>query len=153
MFSQEAQVLLFKTHFLVVNLLVVNVSHYLRQVGSAYSESSVTFLPCEAFSMVIHPSRRVSLEQAHRIPQELAGRQVKQHVYVIVQTSNRHRYKVNVVADSSEVLPQSFLNILCDEFGSLFRAEHDVQMILRKCVRHILSPLPGLYCNPKLSHR
>src|SRR5260370_12439730 len=68
MFSQEAQVLLFKTHFLVVNLLVVNVSHYLRQVGSAYSESSVTFLPCEAFSMVIHPSRRVSLAGASHSP-------------------------------------------------------------------------------------
>src|SRR5260370_18841517 len=74
MFSQEAQVLLFNNHFLVVNLLVVNVSHYLRQVGSAYSESYLTFLPCETFSMVIHPSRRVSLEQSPRTPHDFARR-------------------------------------------------------------------------------
>src|SRR5260370_25113465 len=71
---------------------------------------------------------------------------MKKHVGVIVHTANRNRYEVDVVADASQVLPQSVLNILWNELPALFRTEHYVQMILGKRMRHDLSPLPGLHC-------
>src|SRR5262249_47126232 len=68
-------------------------------------------------------------------------------------TSHCHWNKVNVVANSCQVLPQSLLKIFRYEFRALFGAEHRMQMMLGERMRHGLSPLPGLDCISHASHR
>src|SRR5262249_5373672 len=107
----------------------------------------------QTFPMIVHPSRRVSFDETHCLSQTPAWRQVKEHVDVILHTSHRHWDKVNVLANSCQVLPQSFLKIFRDELRALFGTEHRMQMMLGECMRHGLSPLPGLNCISHASHR
>ena len=73
---------------------------------------------------------------------------MKKHVDVIVHTAHGNGYEIDVAADPGQVLPQSLLNVFCNELCALFGAKYDMLMVLCKGVSHGLSPLSGLDSTP-----
>jgi hypothetical protein len=80
---QQCDEFLFKCHFTVVPVMILNVSHDHRDVRLAYPEPAVPLLPHEPADLTGHPPRRVRLNFIDRIGNRKGGWKLQQHMNVV----------------------------------------------------------------------
>lgn len=140
MLLEEGYEFLFKTHSLVVFLLILNVSDNLGDAGPAHAKSSIPFLPRKFSAELICPFRRICLDRSHRLSQRQDWRHLNQQMNVVLHSTNGVDEDLFVFADASDIRPHSWLKLFFYQPLALFRAEHHMHYVLRVCVRQMCHP-------------
>src|SRR4051794_32609092 len=100
-----------------------NVTPHNWYMGSTDAERAITFLPPEWDSMFSDPTRRVCLEDLHRLGDGYVARQCNQDVDVVRGSASAEDWDFVIASDAGEIFPQQTLELVGDQVATLFRAE------------------------------
>src|SRR5438270_3733241 len=102
---QKPYELLLKRHLAMMPFLVRNISLNRAQIGFAYAECSIAFLPGEFHSVLVHPAGGIRLDERNNLGRGDTRRHLNQQVNVVLHAAIGKDQKSMIASDAGHIRP------------------------------------------------
>jgi len=124
-FLQERRELFFKTEFMVMLCLRIDIGNRCGHLRYAQRKRTITFLPLQpALELFVHPLGRSTFDQLHCLGDRHCRRNREQYVNMVIRAADGQRFHSVVTGNAADVGPEVRLYEGGDCSSSFFGRKH-----------------------------